>query len=320
MDKLKDKPWKIFEVAVSNFIDALDPNASVTHDAMVPDRDTGTPRQRDVWIEAKVANHFPIKVLVSCKRYRKKLNQMDIDHFNGELASSEAQLGVIYSHAGFAENAIKKAKLLGISCCQLYHGSQPDIPGKIVFASSYACYPQISIALGLPLDPFWKIKKWNDFFEVVLHDDGEEISGIDVINKHYLEGEKAARVKMKKGEIFPPSWQNVIRYVDDVSKKELTIIINGKWEIYEGRLEAHLVNGSYNFTSDEFVGGVYTPALNVRENNPGAGWKLIESKSEYQPKKALFRSSFIMSAGDVEEALVTAIGEDTVAFGQVVKD
>ncbi|MFA5923837.1 MAG: hypothetical protein WC856_21515 [Methylococcaceae bacterium] len=62
--------WKEFELAVASFLSALDPNAMVTHDAILPDEDTGEPRQRDIWIETQVCHHFNIKILVSCKRYK----------------------------------------------------------------------------------------------------------------------------------------------------------------------------------------------------------------------------------------------------------
>ena len=66
--------WKQFEVAVANFLTALDPNARVTHDAKIDDAHTGKPRQRDVWIEAKVCQLFNLKILVSCKFWNTRIN------------------------------------------------------------------------------------------------------------------------------------------------------------------------------------------------------------------------------------------------------
>ncbi len=43
--------WKDYELAVARFIAAISTNARVTHDIQIPDRDTGLPRQRDVWVE-----------------------------------------------------------------------------------------------------------------------------------------------------------------------------------------------------------------------------------------------------------------------------
>lgn len=71
---MSDKKWEKFEIAVAKFIDALDEKSIVKHDVDIPDQDTGEDRQRDVWIEAKIANHFSVSVLVSCKRWKKKLN------------------------------------------------------------------------------------------------------------------------------------------------------------------------------------------------------------------------------------------------------
>ena len=130
---MPDPKWKEFEKAVARFVGALDPKAKVNHDVKLPDFHTSKPRQRDVWIEAKVCNHFPINVLISCKRLKRKLNQKDIDAFNGELASSEARLGVLYSYSGFTVNAIEKAKRLGISCCRLFENKSPDIPLNLIF-------------------------------------------------------------------------------------------------------------------------------------------------------------------------------------------
>ncbi|MGA1796862.1 MAG: restriction endonuclease, partial [bacterium] len=128
-----DKPaWEKFEIAVANFVKALDSSARVTHDAKLPDIHSKTIRQRDVWVEAKVCQHFPVKILISCKRKKRILNQQDIDAFNGERISSGAQLGVIYSFSGFTNNALEKGKTLGISCCMIFDNEPTNIPENIV--------------------------------------------------------------------------------------------------------------------------------------------------------------------------------------------
>ena len=86
-----------------------------------PDKHTGKPRQRDVFIQTKICGIIPVKILISCKKYKRNLNQKDIDHFNGELISSGANKGVIYSYSGFNKNAIEKSKVLDICCCRLYN-------------------------------------------------------------------------------------------------------------------------------------------------------------------------------------------------------
>ena len=69
--------WERFEVAVAQFVAALDPTVTVLRNVRLPDRDTGKLRQRDVWIETKICNLFPVKVLISCKDWERKLHEGD---------------------------------------------------------------------------------------------------------------------------------------------------------------------------------------------------------------------------------------------------
>ena len=52
-------------------------------------------------MEAKFGQHFPIKILLSCKYWEEKLKLQDVDAFLGELRSSGAHKGVIYTRTGF---------------------------------------------------------------------------------------------------------------------------------------------------------------------------------------------------------------------------
>ncbi|MFI4861924.1 MAG: restriction endonuclease, partial [Phycisphaerales bacterium JB063] len=132
-----EQPWRQFEEVVAQFLASLEVSAKVTHDIHLPDRDTGKPRQRDVWIEWNALNHFPTKMLVSCKRWSKPLDQKDIDHFNGEFLSSRAHIGVIYSYSGFNDNAVEKARALGFHCCQLLDDAPSPIPRTLVLGLAY---------------------------------------------------------------------------------------------------------------------------------------------------------------------------------------
>ena len=73
--------WQAFEIAVAKFAAAMDPSAVVRHNVLLPDADTGHPRQRDVIIEAKICKIFPVTVLVSCKYWQSKLDEGHIDCF-----------------------------------------------------------------------------------------------------------------------------------------------------------------------------------------------------------------------------------------------
>lgn len=308
--------WKEFEEAVKKFVAALDPKATVTADVKLADVHTSKPRQRDVWIEAKVCNHFPLKILVSCKRLKRKIDQQDIDAFNGELISSEARLGVLYSYSGFTSNAIEKAKKLGISCCRLFDNQAADIPSRLIFVESYCCTPRISISVLAPLDHQWSLRTWNDLFFLEFEDEGTSMAAIDAIVRSYLRGEEEA-VRRTRETFFPSNWARIHECIkEEPINKTIKIIIRGSWNVYEGRLEAHLLKGSYNLSSEEFLGSLSTPSVDTQSSHPGPGWTLLKAPPAQTAMKPI-RGLFIMSSGNVKESLVEQLGSKSISFEQI---
>jgi len=308
--------WKEFEDAVTKFVTALDPKAKVTANVKLPDAHTSKPRQRDVWIEANVCNHFPLKVLISCKRLKRKMDQQDIDAFNGELISSEARLGVLYSYSGFTSNAIEKAKKLGISCCRLFDNEPADIPDSLVFVESYCCTPRISVSVMAPLDQQWNLTTWNELFSLQFEDDGSPMFAIDAIVRSYHAGEKEA-VSQASKTFFPSNWARILTCIkEEPIKKTIKIIIRGSWNAYEGRLEAHLLKGSYNFSSGEFLGSLSTPSVDTQSSHPGPGWTLLKIPPRNSTMKPI-RGLFIMSGGNAKETLLEQLGPRPITIEQI---
>jgi hypothetical protein len=308
--------WKEFENAVAKFVAALDPKAIVTFDVRLPDVHTSKPRQRDVWVEAKVCNHFPVTVLISCKRLRKKIDQQNIDAFNGELLSSGARLGVLYSYSGFTPNAVEKAKKLGISCCRLYVNEPSDIPDKLIFVESYCCTPRMSISVIAPFEKQWNLKIWNDLFSLQFEDEGSPILFIDAIVRSYFKGEEEAVSKVKE-TFFPSNWARILECIEEKPiKKMIGIIIRGFWNVYEGRLEAHLLNGSYNFLNDEFLGSLSTPSIDTQSSHPGPGWILLDAPPQKTNLKPI-RGLFIMSGGNAKESLLEKLGPREITIEEI---
>jgi hypothetical protein len=308
--------WKEFENAVAKFVAGLDPKGKVSSDVKLPDGHTSKPRQRDVWVEANVCHHFPVKVLISCKRLRRRLNQQDIDAFNGELLSSRAHLGVLYSYSGFTLNALEKAKKLGISCCRLFDNEPPNIPDNLVFMSSYCCTPRISLSVVSPLDREWDLKTWSDLFSLQFEDDGSPMFVIDAVVRSYFEGEKEA-VRKATESFFPSNWARMLECIEEKPiKKAIKIIIRGSWNVFEGRLEAHLLKGSYNFSSGEFMGSLSTPVIDTQSSHPGPGWILLNAppvNSAFRPIQGVF----IMSGGNAKGPLLEQLGPRQITFEEI---
>ena len=268
--------WKNFETAVGNFVAALDPSAEVTHDAIIPDIDTGLPRQRDVWVEAKFGQHFPIKILLSCKYWEEKLNVQDIDAFLGELRSSGAHKGVIYARTGFTPPAIGKALANDVCCCLLYRNQPPDLPNALTF-QTYLCTPSIRTLLpqGCP-DPQWALAVWNDLFDVPIDNrEGGKKTALDVIVAAIFDAEeKAATRRTDPKQHFPSEIQTTLKLAEK-GRKPINLTLHVAWNVYRGKLEAHLLDGSYSVTSGDFKAMQLGPAISLRDG-PGPGWELLE--------------------------------------------
>ena len=71
-----DPIWRLYEKAVARFLTAAGPTAKVTHNHYQTDPDTGSLRQRDVWIEYILCDLYPLKALVSCKHWKNKLDAL----------------------------------------------------------------------------------------------------------------------------------------------------------------------------------------------------------------------------------------------------
>jgi hypothetical protein len=305
-------PWRQFEIAVARFVAALDPNAVVRQDVRLPDVDTGRLRQRDVWIEAKICQHFPVKVLVSCKHTGAKLDEQDIDAFVGEFRSSGAHKGVLYSHSGYTEPAVEKAKKLGISCCRLYANQPADLPEALLL-QAYCSTPRISLSLLEPPDPAWSIQTWSDLFALEMGTSDGRKSILDLLVERYYDEENTACKSISRENWLPLDWQVQIEVsADPQSMKPLRIVLAGTWRIYRGTLDAYLLDGSYSVTDHDFVGCQSTPVIDLEGTGPGPGWALLEERPSRS--EAIF-VHIIMRRGHLREALLRQLAPRAIVPG-----
>jgi hypothetical protein len=88
----------------------------------------------------------------------------------------------------------------------------------------------------------------------------------------------------------------------------VAITAHGRWKFYRARLEAYEVNGSYEFTSGDFKGGIATPSIDRLSAEPGPGWERLERP----PSEHGALLVFILYCGDAKEALLAACAEPVV--------
>lgn len=299
-----------FEEAVHAFAKALDPSAEVLFDHSVPDRDTGKPRQCDVWIDAKFGGHWPLSILVSCKDRRKsgrKLHSGDIGTFCDEVRSTGASTGVIYCNVGFTQPAVEKAKANGIACCRLYQNEPADIPSSIWF-EHFACNTSVMLILETDVRGF-RFKTWNDLFDIQIESDGGSTTVLDITSTAFVDGESATLLEAKKRGFFPQDWKRDLVFKIDGIDEELRIRVLGHWKRYRARLEATLLDGSYCVSDESFRGSQAGPWIDVKGAHPGESWTEVADGDFALPSN---RVIIIRAAGDVKTALREGYGSKSL--------
>ena len=260
--------WLKFEEAIAAFCAALAPDATVTHNKTIPDRDTDAPRQRDVWIETSFGGHFAIKILVSCKRLKRKLDSQHIDAFIGELLSSGANKGVIYSMSGFTKPALAKAAKHGISCGALLVDVPPPLPEMLLF-HAYHLLEQFRLIARDVSEP-------SDWAQMLNADGsylGELMPAYIALAKLFSDDHAALQEAI--GTLELPVRQ-VMLTLESEDATPVQLGVESRWVAHRAQIEAWLVNGSYAFGEDNFQGSFATPAIDMWSSDPGPGWEPIE--------------------------------------------
>jgi hypothetical protein len=265
--------WEQFEKAVATFVKALAPNAVVKHSPRLPDKHTGQPRQSDVWVEA-VVGMFPVKILISCKHLRRRINEQDMDAFVGELLSSGAHKGVVYAFSGFTAPAIAKAKALGISCCKLYQNSPAEQPESLILVF-YCCGQRWRLRWSSAASDRWAMISFDEVFSTKIQSDYPR-TVMEQLLASFTEGEEKAVQDTTGTGRFPEDWTVSLEIPNgspDIAP--LRISLDGKWKVYRAKLEAHLLDGTYSFTENMFAGSQTSPWIDMQGPEPGPGWELI---------------------------------------------
>lgn len=269
-------PWKEYEQAVTQFLQAIGENAQVTHDVKLPDAETGLPRQRDVWIEWSLAGHFPVKALVSCKHLARALDQQDIDHFRGEMLSARANVGIIYSKAGFRSGAIQKARELGFHCCRLYQTEPPDVPEILEFGLAYNFRPEYRLSVGPGLAE-QGVRTWGEVFALPAAGRSRTVKEDLVRAYEAVFADRASMWQLAKNGLALRS------RICSETLPAADVYFEMRFRAYRARLEYTLIKGSYNVTSGSFVGSQSAPWIKASGSSPGEGWEEVEEIPDEQP-------------------------------------
>lgn len=266
----KQPDWLLFEIAVSNFLDALGRGAKVTHDVKIPDIHTGLLRQRDVMIECAIFGHYPVKLLVSCKNWATPLDQQDIDHFNGEFISSGAQIGILYAKSGYNSHALEKAKRLGFHCCRLYENEPTDMPEVLFFPHFYHFDPRFRIIVRGDIKPY-NLATFGDVLKLPTSNE----TVLDLFSRAFDAYQDKTDSSSRWSRAATGS--NVIAYIELPGKPQLEIELQIRDRKYQAKVQYTMLNGSYNITENNFIGNQAMPVIDTQGVHPGPGWEEVET-------------------------------------------
>lgn len=296
----RSKPGRDFEVAVYAFLKALSPDARVFFDHELRERDTASARsfRADAWIEARIGGHLPVTVLVSCKDYKRAVDIGHMRTFVGEVGSVGASTGVIYSRNGFTAAAIEKAERHGLSCCQLFEGVPPSVPEQLLFPHSYLCRSNLRLHL-IDRNSVSEIGKWGQLFDLRIGPAGPSCTVADVLTDSYAALEEAAVGDNRR---VPRNAERDIRVtLCDAAGTEVRLRLELSWVVYQARVTAHMLNGSYCVQASHFVGTQFGPSIDMHSIHPGPGWERLESP-EQAPKPSIL---IVLRRRDFRQALLS---------------
>lgn len=272
----KPNSGKAFERAVYEFARSLSPDAEVIPDHKPRDVHTRRKRQADVWINYKVGGHIPLKILVSCKDWRRKVGEPDIDKFSGEITAYSASAGVIYSRSGFAKPALVKAEALGVTCCRLYdrRTRAADLP-PVVRGIAYLLRPLISGPVFDANDPDFPDHPWEDEFDSKVTADGVRLPLIEQLAKELQRALVLSVADRPADQFRPGPWKTIMSFDELPTVRKATITMSGRWVVYAAKMT--LLHASHVMSTGHFRVTTLIPPITLAESGtPGPDWELVE--------------------------------------------
>lgn len=182
-----------------------------------------------------------------------------MDAVIGELASSGAHKGVIFSKSGFGEEAKKKAKVHDIDCCVLLgNDSSVELPKELNF-NFYTKRGRVTFNFGMS-----DRRRQMAFI-------GSKALGQKSRVVAALAKEHNRLVRQSCANNFMET-KSVVVIKSSVCNQPVDVKLHHAWEYYVAKLNNKLFEGSYNFNQQRFRGTVTSPVIDATGPDLGDQW------------------------------------------------
>lgn len=117
-----EKNWKDFEELIYSIYKKIEPLADVKHNDFIIGLESNTPRQIDISIRSKIANH-EILIIIQAKKTKKRADINVLGEFDSVIRDVRASKGVLICNAGFTKGSKEYAKKRKIDLCTAHDAS-----------------------------------------------------------------------------------------------------------------------------------------------------------------------------------------------------
>lgn len=106
-----EKDWRLYERFVASLqAEKASPELTVIPNALIMGCISGTERQIDVLLDARVADDVSRRVIVDAKRRGRRLDVTDVEQFEGLMRDVRAHRGILVCPNGYSAAALRRAQ------------------------------------------------------------------------------------------------------------------------------------------------------------------------------------------------------------------
>jgi hypothetical protein len=124
------RSWQDFEKLIYNIYKQLEPLANVKHNDFILGVESNIPRQIDISIRNKIANH-ELLIIIQAKKLKKRADINVLGEFDSVIRDVRASKGVLVCNAGFTKSAKEYAAKKKIDLCTAHDASMKEWRGEI---------------------------------------------------------------------------------------------------------------------------------------------------------------------------------------------